>query len=107
MINIQAVLFYFKGVQGWATDIIYLAFCKAFDMVPQVILRYLYKLGEQLKHSPAEKDLGILADEKLNISQKCVLAAQKASIILGSIRRRVASRSRGVTVPLYSALLRC
>ena len=40
------------------------------------------------------------------MSQQCVLAAQKANIILGCTKREVASREGEVTVPLCFVLMR-
>ena len=59
---------------------------------------YQYRLGHE--------DLEVLLDEKLDMSHQRALAAQKANHILDCSKRRVASRSREVILPLYSTLMR-
>ena len=45
---------------------------------------YQYKMGDvRREHCPSEKDLGVLVDRKLGMSQQCSLVAQKAKHILG------------------------
>jgi len=80
--------------------------CKVLHL-DQGNVKHKYRLGrEWIENKPEDKDLWVLVDEKLNKTQQCALAAQKASHIPGFVKRSTASRSREVILPLYSALVR-
>jgi len=68
---------------------------------------YQYRLRDEgIGSSPAEKDLRVLVNEKLDIIHQYALTAQKASCILGCIKSSMASRLREGILPLCSALVR-
>ena len=66
-----------------------------------------YRLGaDLLQRSSAEKDLTVLKDNRLTMSQQCALVAKKASGIMECIKKSVANRMKKVILPLCSALVR-
>ncbi|GAB0187943.1 hypothetical protein GRJ2_001259600 [Grus japonensis] len=69
--------------------------------------KHNYRLGgEWIESSPEEKDLGLLGDEKLNMTQQYALTAQKANRVLVCIPSSMPSRSREGILPLCSTLVR-
>ena len=59
-----------------------------------------------LESRVGERDLKVLIDSWMTMSQHCALVAKKANDILGCVRRSFVSMLREVLLPLYSALVR-
>jgi len=58
------------------------------------------------ERSSVEKDMGILVENRLAMSQQYALVAKKANGILQYIKKSMANRSREVILSLYCALVR-
>ncbi|TRZ18401.1 hypothetical protein HGM15179_008708 [Zosterops borbonicus] len=69
--------------------------------------QYQHSLGhEQIESSLGEKDLGLLVDERLDMTQPCALTAQRDKGVLGCLQSSVASRAREGILSLCSSLVR-
>ncbi|GAB0206646.1 mitochondrial enolase superfamily member 1 [Grus japonensis] len=69
--------------------------------------KHQYRLGvDPLGSSTAEKDLGVLVDNKLSISQQCALMAKAANGTWGPLRAEWPAGRGRFSLPLYSALVR-
>ncbi|KAJ7402319.1 hypothetical protein BTVI_87528 [Pitangus sulphuratus] len=80
--------------------------CAALQKDPNRLDRHQYGLrANLLESSSLEKDLGVLVDSKVSMSQQCAFVAKKAHGVLGCIRKSITSRSREGILPLYSALV--
>jgi len=54
----------------------------------------VYRLGELVEIIPAEKDLRVLVNKKVDMKQQCLLAAWKANCILCCTKRGMDGRAR-------------
>ncbi|KAJ7418057.1 hypothetical protein BTVI_30725 [Pitangus sulphuratus] len=69
--------------------------------------QYQYMLGDkQIESHLVEKDLGVLVDETLDMTQQRTLTIWKASHVPRCTKSSMGSKWREVILPLYSALVR-
>ena len=71
-------------------------------------IRNEYAMGNiMLEKTIDEKDLGVVFNSGLKVSQQCSIASNKlGNKVLGIIKRTIVSRYKKITLPLYKSLMR-
>ena len=72
--------------------------CKVFHLGSRNEMHKYRMRDTWLDSSICEKGLGVLVDNKLNMSQQCDMAAKKANSVLGCIARSIKSRAVMVNI---------
>ena len=62
--------------------------------------------GTILSKTVKEKDLGLLMNANMKVSEQCIIAASKGNQVLGMIRRNISYIEQSLIVPLYKAIVR-
>ena len=65
-----------------------------------------YMDGRELEKRSEEKDLGVIITNDLKSSRQCLQAYNRASRILGMIRRTISYKNKGIMLNLYKTLVR-
>ena len=62
--------------------------------------------GIILSKTVTEKDLGVIMNANMKVSEQCRIAASKGNQVLGMIRRNITYKEKSLIVPLYKAIVR-
>ena len=57
--------------------------------------------GTILSKTVTEKDFGVSMNANMKVSEQCRIAASKGNRVLGTIRRNITYKEKGLIVPLY------
>ena len=65
------------------------------------------KMGDTDKGTTVkEKDLGVIINDDMKVSEQCAIAVSKGNQILGLIRINIAYYDKKLIIPLYKAIVR-